>query len=79
MDNNVVEMNILDGNSISIFAQNKEDKYVIPLYQRAFAWSEKEIVQLIDDILDIDDGNENYYLGSLIVANQKDYYEVIDG
>ena len=29
MDNNVVEMNILDGNSISIFAQNKEDKYVI--------------------------------------------------
>ena len=51
MDSNVVEMNILSENGMSIFAQNKGDKYVIPLYQRAFAWTEKEILQLIDDIL----------------------------
>ena len=27
-----------------------QDKYVIPLYQRAFAWKEKELVQLVEDV-----------------------------
>lgn len=41
------------------------DKYIIPLYQRAFAWGAKEIEQMIDDILNFD--TENYYLGNLII------------
>lgn len=58
--------------------------YVIPRYQRAFAWEDKEIVQLIDDINDINDINlsENYYIGSLIVSkveNKQEMYEVVDG
>lgn len=44
------------------------DEYIIPLYQRAFAWEEKHIVQLIDDICD---ANGNYYLGTLIVFRNK--------
>lgn len=52
-------------------------EYVVPIYQRNYAWEDEEIVQLIEDIADTD--NE-YYLGSLIV-NQRDanVYEVIDG
>ena len=59
--------------------------YVIPLYQRAFAWGtekysnrENEIVQLMDDIMDVDE-DDHYYLGSLIVAKKGKVFEVIDG
>lgn len=52
-------------------------KYEIPIYQRNYAWEEKQITQLIDDIYA---SNGTYFLGNLIV-NQKepDVYEVIDG
>lgn len=53
------------------------DKYIVPLYQRAYAWTQKEIRQLIDDINDFDE--EQYYLGSLIVNKREDAFEVIDG
>ena len=33
-------------------AQIWEDKYVVPLYQRNFAWGEEQIGQLIQDIYD---------------------------
>lgn len=57
--------------------------YVIPRYQRAYAWEEKEIEQLIDDICDDNDPKRDYYIGSLIVARRKAddgvEYEIIDG
>lgn len=55
--------------------------YLVPIYQRNFAWTEIQIVQLIEDIeSSIDGSNKNYFLGNLIV-NQTDnnVYEVIDG
>lgn len=61
---------------------DKNDEYVIPLYQRSFAWGEKQLEQLVDDICDIDvvtNGAKNYYMGSLIVSKQEGKYEVIDG
>lgn len=59
-------------------------KYTIPMYQRNYAWEDKEILQLIDDVLDYQkksENNENYYIGSLILYYQQDkgFYEVIDG
>jgi len=55
--------------------------YIVPIYQRNYAWGEKQIEQLIEDIeSSIDDSNKNYFLGNLIV-NQTDnnVYKVIDG
>lgn len=55
--------------------------YQIPIYQRNYAWTEKQIIQLIEDIEgSIDSSDKNYFLGNLIV-NQVDnnVYEVIDG
>lgn len=66
-------------------AQIWEDKYVVPLYQRNFAWAEEQIGQLLQDIYDNapksdNDDCENYYLGSLVVLERKDgVWEVIDG
>lgn len=55
--------------------------YLVPIYQRNFAWTETQIIQLVEDIeSSIDSSNKNYFLGNLIV-NQTDnnVYEVIDG
>ncbi len=75
MINKILPLTILDDSNKTLF---EKDKYKIPLYQRAFAWSDKEICQLIDDINDFT--ADHYYLGSLIVNLNKDgVYEVIDG
>ncbi len=75
----VEELRILDGHTLF----DTDAHYVIPRYQRAYAWEDKEIGQLIDDINDIDiDSAENYYIGSLIVSKvqgKADTYEVVDG
>lgn len=68
-------LSIIDSKDKTIF---EDDNYIIPLYQRAFAWSDKEITQLIDDIYDFE--AEKYYIGSLIINfNSNGLYEVIDG
>lgn len=60
---------------------NNENKYVIPIYQRNFEWGESEIRQLILDIYDysIDNYNKDYYIGTLIVYDRKNNFEIIDG
>lgn len=59
-----------------------QDKYIIPLYQRNFAWEEPEIEKLLQDIYESYNTPKNqYFLGSLIVIRRKNtnIYEVIDG
>ena len=71
----IQELRILDEETLF----DTEAHYVIPRYQRAYAWEDKEIVQLIDDI---NDSTGDYYIGSLVVAKVKDKvetYEVVDG
>lgn len=73
----VEELKILD--KVTIF--DTKAHYVIPRYQRAYAWEDKEIVQLIDDINDIN-LSDNYYIGSLVVSKiqgKPEVYEVVDG
>lgn len=74
-----------DGKDIRTLFDELDARYVIPLYQRAFAWGtekysnrENEIVQLMDDIMDVRNDTA-YYLGSLIVAKRGGEFEVIDG
>ena len=75
MSSLVTELNIIDENG-NIFNTPKE--YVIPLYQRAYAWEDKQLTQLVEDIEDVAEKN-NYYIGSLIVSEQNGRYEVVDG
>lgn len=56
--------------------------YLIPMYQRNYAWGEAEINQLLQDIKDyqVKGSNQPYYLGTLVVFQRKDgNLEVIDG
>ena len=56
------------------------NKYVIPIYQRNFAWSEGEIRQLILDIADASENTDNYYIGTLITYDRgNNLFEIIDG
>ena len=56
------------------------NKYVIPIYQRHFAWSEGEIRQLILDIADASENTDNYYIGTLITYDRgNNLFEIIDG
>lgn len=67
------------GDSISTILQNN---YIIPLYQRNFAWEDEEISQLLQDIYESFKKSPNgyYYIGSLVVIKRKNGdYEVIDG
>ena len=70
--------------------ENKQT-YIIPMYQRNYAWGEKEIDQLILDIQDyqkqtdqLNQGqtqeNKKYYIGTLVVFERSNStYEIIDG
>ena len=60
-------------------------RYVIPVYQRAYAWGEDEIVRLLDDIADGAKSKEPRFVGSIQVSaprklsNSVISYELIDG
>lgn len=61
----------------------ENDNYIIPRYQRNYAWGKPEISQLIKDI-DEFFSNKNhekkYYLGSLVCCKRQDgNFELIDG
>ncbi len=55
-----------------------DNRYIIPIYQRNYAWDIEEVNQLLDDIKKRD--GDNYYLGALTVKKRADNaFEVIDG
>jgi hypothetical protein len=66
--------------------------YLVPMYQRNYAWDEAEISQLIQDVLDempqgkyASSAPTPYYIGTLVVfrrgttSGERPLYEVIDG
>ena len=54
-----------------------QDNYVIPIYQRNYAWGKDEVEQLLNDIAD---SNGTYCIGSLVVDKNTDTtFTVIDG
>jgi len=79
-NNNIIEFSIEE-------LLNGHNLYVIPPYQRNYAWGEEQITQLIQDIIDYipkeSTSNINYYIGTLIVyereQNNTIVYETIDG
>ena len=59
------------------------DNYVIPIYQRNYAWGTGEIKQLVQDIKDYVKKGSPYYIGTLVVAEKEidgeHIYETNDG
>lgn len=58
------------------------DCYKVPVYQRNYDWAEPQIQQLIDDIQDYSEQKHKpseYYIGSLVVHEKPEYFEILDG
>ena len=55
--------------------------YVVPIYQRNYAWEKDEISALIQDVYDAFIVNkQTYYIGTLVSFHKGDQiYEIIDG
>ncbi len=77
-NNDIEEIIIYQDADNNIF--NVDKCFQIPLYQRAFAWEDKHLIQLLEDINDsCSEVDSKYYIGSLIVADKGAFYEVVDG
>ncbi len=57
--------------------------YLIPMYQRNYAWDEAEIRQLVRDVADNVGSTSPYHIGTLVVYQRRDgermVHETIDG
>lgn len=67
-----------------LFDDENKCKYIIPIYQRNYAWGDNEINSLLQDIKNACEKNKeqdkNYYIGSLVVYRRENGdFEVIDG
>ncbi|WP_333617741.1 DUF262 domain-containing protein [Dietzia sp.] len=62
---------------LTVRALFEDSSYVIPVYQRAYAWGEEQIEQLLRDVRDARiKGVPNYYLGTIVVHSDT---RIIDG
>lgn len=67
-----------------LFNDENKCNYIIPIYQRNYAWGDDEISSLLQDIKNACEKNKeqdkNYYIGSLVVYRRDNGdFEVIDG
>ena len=90
MSEKITVIDLVNADGANVLFGTDPARYVVPVYQRAFAWGsgnsgkkQNEIVQLIDDVLA---AQGTYYLGSLVASKccKGEYdglydYEVIDG
>jgi uncharacterized protein with ParB-like and HNH nuclease domain len=72
-----------DADLLSVYKLFKNDAYIIPAYQRDYAWDTEQWSQLWEDLSGYKDSNaEDHFLGPLIVTpneTKEDLFEVIDG
>ncbi|MDM5326783.1 DUF262 domain-containing HNH endonuclease family protein [Neobacillus sp. CF12] len=60
----------------------KVNKFIIPEYQRPYAWSDEQIQTLFDDLIEYteNDNESTYFLGTIVsYENENDEQEIIDG
>ncbi len=80
MNNNRLDPQLL---TIGELFGDADATYIVPIYQRNYAWQAEQIEQLLRDIRDaIHDGEASYFLGNLMVTELRSAptcFEVIDG
>lgn len=54
--------------------------FIIPPYQRLYAWDKEQIKILLDDFKNcINDNSKTHFIGNVVVANNEDNFELVDG
>ncbi|MBQ7263573.1 MAG: DUF262 domain-containing protein [Synergistaceae bacterium] len=66
------------------FLERRSYRFIIPVYQRKYAWKEDDCRQLWDDLKKvIDEGRERHFFGSIVATCEKhdgwDDHHIIDG
>lgn len=77
-------MDIQPGRIMNNFLDVNRKQYVIPVYQRNYAWPEEQCRKLFEDILKAAKNQQPHFCGSVVYAkiNEKngiDYFILIDG
>lgn len=66
----------------SIFEYLSKNKFLIPMYQRNYVWSEDECEQLWEDVYNFFENkeeDEEYFLGSVVIYKENGKQNIIDG
>lgn len=73
----------IENHKYSIQEAFRDCFYIIPDYQREYVWTDREVVQLLNDIAEQVDGSSarEYFVGMVLVSpgSDKQHFEVIDG
>lgn len=59
----------------------KENPFIIPEYQRPYAWTEEQVVTLFDDLWEFvsNKNQRTYFLGNIVFyKNEENEQEIID-
>lgn len=57
-----------------------EKKLTIPVYQRPYKWTEKNVIQLLEDIFEyVMLKNKDYRIGNIILHSENSTNNVVDG
>ena len=63
---------------ISVYELLQDSQLFIPLYQRPYKWTEKNVRSLIDDVIRFKDKSA-YRLGAIVIHREKDKHNIVDG
>lgn len=60
---------------------SSQKSYIIPVYQRAYAWEEDQWQAFLEDLIEQAEGENNYFYGNILleVIKKGKEYEIIDG
>src|SRR4030042_6913616 len=69
--------------TISHLFSCENEQFYIPAYQRRYAWADKQLVELLEDIKMLDD-NDQHFLGTILLLTEAhkaniNMLEVVDG
>lgn len=67
--------------SVFGFFDGTKKSFVVPVYQRAYAWGEREWKTFLDDLKEQIQGNSSYFFGNILLETieQDRVFDVIDG
>lgn len=79
-------INVNKQNVVDLLKSGKDHPFIIPEYQRPYAWSDDEIITLFDDLWEFSierttsESAKTYFLGSIVsFENDQGEKEIIDG
>ena len=60
---------------------NAKEKFYIPSYQRGYRWTEQQVLDLLNDILEFRNKNSGFYCLQPVVVKKlsNGYWELLDG